>query len=545
MLPFFGFSFGNVILDLLSVAYLLPFLMLALDSHSRFENRYLQFLVQKEHLIYSILLLIVFFIAKNTLSILFINYQNRLIFAVSSEISKKYTHSFIHNNYLFYQNQDKGDIIKNTIEVPNNFANNVLLSLNTILCESIIIMVISGIGLLLFPKITLIAIVLFLLAFAIIYTFRKVKNVRKSLSSDYRNNVNYLLDLINGFFEIKSASKEEAFLDKFNSSNRKLNKTHAFLTTLKNSNSKYLEIIIILIISFLVFYLVNYSAENSKNVLLISFMASVFFKLIPSLNKLIVAGSSLKSYDYTIESILKNTSIEKETVQSETRIGFENELRIENVSFSYTEENKLIDNVSLKIAKGNIIGISGRSGTGKTTLLHIILKLINPKSGKIVLDGTEITPLNKNAFLSLIGYVTQEPYIFNGSILENIAIGQTEAEIDFDRINALTVAIGFEEVLQNFPDGLHSLTGNSGQKLSGGQKQKLAIIRALYNDPQILILDEATNQLDEENEIKILNYIKGVSQKEKLTVLLVSHDKKVLTYCDTIHQFQKEILHEV
>ncbi|TGD57293.1 ATP-binding cassette domain-containing protein [Flavobacterium humi] len=545
LLPFFGFSLSNVLLDLVSVAYLLPFLMLAIDTQSKFGNKYLQFLFQKEHLVLSITLLIVFFMAKNMVSILFINYQNRLIYAISSEISKKYTELFIHGNYLFYQDQDKGDIIKNTIEVPNNFANNVLLSLNTIISEGIIIVFVLGAGFFLFPKITTFALLLFIVAFLVFYAFRKLKKVQKSLSSDYRNNVNFLLDLINGFFEIKSAAQEDAFLDKFNSSNKKLNKTYAFLTTLKNSNAKYLEITIIIVLSFLVFYLVHNPDENSRNVLLVSFMASVFFKVIPSLNKLIIAGSSLKSYDYTIESILKNTATDAKSVSDTLKINFENQLEIDSLSFSYSAENKLISNINLQISKGEIIGITGRSGTGKTTLLHILLQLIDAESGTITLDARKITPENKNAYLNLIGYVTQEPYIFNGTILENIAIGQKESEIDFKRIETLTKAVFFDKIIQNSPEGIYSPTGNNGQKLSGGQKQKLAIIRALYTNPQILILDEATNQLDEENEIKILNYIQELSKKEKLTVILISHDTKTLGYCDTVYQLQKGSLHEV
>lgn len=547
LLPLFAYSLGNVLLDLLSVAYLLPFLMLTIDSDTRFENKYLQFLFQKEHLIYSSLFLILFFIVKNFISIVFIKYQNKLIYAISSEISKNFTQSFIRNNYLFYQNQDKGEILKNTIEVPNNFANNVLLSLNTIVSESIIIAFIAGIGLFLFPEITLFAMILFMVAFFIIYAFRKLKlkTVSHSLSSDYKNNVNYLLDLINGFFEIKSASKERAFLKKFNSSNRKLNKTYAFLTTLKNANAKYLEIIIISIISIQLFYLINYSTQSSKNVLLISFLASGFFKLIPSLNKLIIAFSSIKSFDYTIDSILKNTSSNLEITQDKSKINFEKHLNIENISFGYTKENVLIKTANLKLNKGKIAGIYGRSGTGKTTLLHILLKLIEPDSGRIILDDCVINSENKNAFLSLISYVKQEPYVFNGTLLENIAIGESEQEIDFKRIDLLLKAIDFDEVIQNYPDGINAITGNNGQKLSGGQKQKLAIIRALYANPEILILDEATNQLDEENEFKILNYIKELALKENLTVLLISHDKKALAFCDTVYQFQKGTLHEI
>lgn len=545
LLPFFGFSLVNAFLDLLSVAYLLPFLVLALDRTRAFQNEYLNLFFQKENLAYSILLLIGFFILKNALNIWFINYQNKLIFAVSSEISKNYTERFIHSDYLFYQNQDKGIILKNTIEVPNNFANHVLLSLNTLLSEGCIILGITCVGLYLFPTITCIALVLFLLTFSLIYTFRRFKKVRKSLSEDYQNNVNYLLDLINGFFEIKSAGKEKEYLDKFNSSNRKLNKTYSFLTTLKNSNAKYLEIAIIIIIGVIVFYLVNYSGETSTNVMLLSFFASVFFKLIPSLNRLIVASSSLKSFEYTISSILKNSSKKEIKTTKTSAILFKNNLTLENISFSYDAEHPLIENTSLKIFKGEIVGVFGRSGSGKTTLLNILLNLIEPDLGKITLDEKEITEENKNAFLKLVGYVTQEPYVFNGTLLENIAIGQEENQIDLSRIQELSEEIGFTEVIHNFEQGWHSSTGNGGRKLSGGQKQKLALIRALYNQPQLLILDEASNQLDQENEKKILTYLKRLSEDQNLTVLLISHDQKVLTFCDKTFEFKTGSLHEV
>ncbi|MCG2610860.1 ABC transporter ATP-binding protein/permease [Flavobacterium sp. SM15] len=545
LLPFFGFSLVNALLDLLSVAYLLPFLVLALDRNRTFQNEYLNLFFQKENLAYSILLLIGFFILKNALNIWFINYQNKLIFAVSSEISKNYTERFIHSDYLFYQNQDKGAILKNTIEVPNNFANHVLLSLNTLLSEGCIILGISCVGLYLFPTITCIALVLFLLTFSLIYTFRRFKKVRKSLSEDYQNNVNYLLDLINGFFEIKSAGKEDAFLDKFNSSNRKLNKTYSFLTTLKNSNAKYLEIAIIVIIGVIVFYLVNYSGETTTNVMLLSFFASVFFKLIPSLNRLIVASSSLKSFEYTITSIEKNSSKKDVKTIHASEVLFKSHLNIENISFSYDAEHPLIENTNLKIYKGEIVGIFGRSGSGKTTLLNILLNLIEPDLGKITLDEKEITRENKNAFLKLVGYVTQEPYVFNGTLLENVAIGEKQNQVDFYRIQELCEQIGFEDVIHNFEHGWHASTGNGGQKLSGGQKQKLALIRALYNQPKLLILDEATNQLDQENEEKILSYLKKLSEDENLTVLLISHDQKVLTFCDKTFEFKKGSLHEV
>ncbi|MGX7667210.1 ATP-binding cassette domain-containing protein [Flavobacterium pedocola] len=545
LLPFFGFSMVNVLLELLSVAYLLPFLVLALDTKKQFQNRYLDLLFQREHLVYSLLLLIGFFIIKNALSIWFINYQNRLIYAVSSEISKKYTENFIHSDYLFYQNQDKGSILKNTIEVPNNFANHVLLSLNTILSEGCIILVITGIGLFLFPALTSIGLVLFLLAFSLIYTFRRFKKVRKSLSEDYQQNVNSLLDLINGFFEIKSAGKEDAFLDKFNASNRKLNKTYSFLTTLKNSNAKYLEIVIIVIICVIVFYLVNYSEKTTENVVLLSFFASVFFKLIPSLNRLVVASSSIKSFEYTINAIQKNTLKKEKPATKTTEVSFKNNLTLENISFSYQQDHPLIENTSLKIFKGEIVGIFGRSGSGKTTLLNILLNLIEPDLGKIALDGNEITEENKNSFLSLAGYVTQEPYVFNGTLLENIAIGQQENEIDYYRINELSLQFGFDDVIHTFKEGWQASTGHSGKKLSGGQKQKLALIRALYNQPELLILDEATNQLDRENEEKILSYLKKLSDDENLTVLLISHDQKVLTFCDKTFEFKKGSLHEV
>ncbi len=538
ILPVFLLSLVNVILDLLSIAYLLPFLMLAISDKSTILHRF----VNIQNLTVSIVLLVAFFIAKNLVAIRIIRYQNKVMFDISAEISTNFAQSLLHENYLAYQNLDKGEIVKNTIEVPNNFVSNVLLSLITIFSDGVIIASIALVGLYFFPFISLLIAVTFtvlLLAMNLLRRLR-LRAVSKSLSADYRSNVNHLLDLVNGFFEIRSSGTEREFAARFDASNRNLNRSYSYLSAVKISNAKYVEIIVICIISLLVLYLSKYASADVK-ILLITFMASVFFRLVPSLNRLIIASSSLKSYHYTIAAIRKN---QKTTIEvSDSVFVFQSALHARNINFGYEGGEPLFENANFILKKGTIAGIKGRSGTGKTTFLHLLLKLIEPNSGEILLDGKPVA--KSHSILRNTGYVTQDPFVFSGSIIENVALGGQSSEIDYDRIRTLAQSLAFDEVITAHEGGLNAATGHNGQKLSGGQKQKLALLRALYLNPQILILDEATNQLDRHNERIVLTFIRELVNNERLSVILISHDENVLEYCDMIYELENGSLNEV
>jgi ABC-type bacteriocin/lantibiotic exporter with double-glycine peptidase domain len=543
MIPLFSYNLINVIFDLISIAILIPFLMLIFNPKISAEYHFFDYILNPDSIYYSVCVLILFFIIKNLISIRIIEHQSSLAYDISSEISKNYTTDFIKKGYINYQNNVKGTIIKNTIDIPNAFVNYVLMSIVTLFSEIIIILIISIVGFIFFTTFSIYIFIIILCVLSLIYFYRKTKlgDVNKNLKTGYDTNVNYLLDIINGYLNIKSTSKESYFLDRFNKSNRKLNSIYGYMTSMRVSNNKFIETLIVIIISFLIFYLVNYSnSEYSENLILVSFLASISLKLIPSLNKIFISFSNLKAYDYTIKTILENENIKS----SESKINntiFKEKLSLKNICFGYNQSHQLLTNINLEINKGDIVGITGRTGSGKTTLIHIILKLLNPTSGKVYFDNNTS---ENTEWLNNFGYVSQQTHIYSGTILNNIAIGEEGDKININRINELIDVFNFKEDLANFPEGIHTNTGNSGLILSGGQKQKIAIIRALYFNPRILILDEATNQLDKENEALFLEYIKNLVFQKELTLILISHNSDVLNFATRKYKLENMSLHE-
>ena len=209
---------------------------------------------------------------------------------------------------------------------------------------------------------------------------------------------------------------------------------------------------------------------------------------------------------------------------------FNDKIRIDNVSFRYTKDSKLIlDGVSFDINKGSFIGIIGTSGAGKTTLVDILLGLLHPENGSVFCDNFNRED-NIRTWQALFAYVPQEIYLTDGSIRENIALGESEEDIDDDLLNRVLEMAELSNYVNSLSDGVNTFVGERGVKLSGGQRQRIGIARALYQQPEILILDEATSALDNETEKAITDTI--LKFKGKITIIAIAHRVSTLEACD-------------
>jgi ABC-type multidrug transport system fused ATPase/permease subunit len=232
------------------------------------------------------------------------------------------------------------------------------------------------------------------------------------------------------------------------------------------------------------------------------------------------------TYDHkSLEIIDDNLRIPVET-EGLTPIAFLKSIRLDNISFGYTENNIILSNVSFQIQKGEKIAITGESGSGKSTLVDIIIGIHRPVCGSIYIDETELTKENVRSYRSKIGYIPQSIYLFDGTVAENVAFG---SEPDNEKIkDALQKANVWDFLTRK--DGLNTLVGEGGIQLSGGQQQRIGIARALYDDPDILVLDEATSALDTGTESKIMNEIYNVSKSK--TLLVIAHRLSTIERCN-------------
>jgi ABC-type multidrug transport system fused ATPase/permease subunit len=198
-------------------------------------------------------------------------------------------------------------------------------------------------------------------------------------------------------------------------------------------------------------------------------------------------------------------------------------------------------NISLTIRKGERVAIMGNSGEGKTTLLLVLLRFLKETEGKMLVDGNVL--VDENGWRKILGYVPQDPYIIDGTLCENVAFGIPAEEIDRSKVLQLMTDLDMNDLVQQLPNGIDSRIGERGSKLSGGQKQRLAIARALYVDADILLLDEATNQVHNSLESEIMEHLAHIAGKKK-TIVMVTH-KVQTNFFDTVYLLEKGSLKEI
>jgi ABC-type multidrug transport system fused ATPase/permease subunit len=234
-----------------------------------------------------------------------------------------------------------------------------------------------------------------------------------------------------------------------------------------------------------------------------------------------------------VQSFNMKMEAAKETLGTEPFDRFKSSIELQNVSFAYNER-QILNGINLNIDKNEVVAFVGESGAGKTTLVNIICGLLNPSSGKILVDGLPLSQYDTTNYQRRIGYITQEPAIFNASIFDNVSFWDVPNPENLAKCVQVLSMAHMTDYLESLPDGLHTLLGINGINLSGGQKQRIAIARELYKDIDILCLDEATSALDEETESIIQENIKSL--KGKYTLLIIAHRLSTIQMADKVYK---------
>ena len=204
-------------------------------------------------------------------------------------------------------------------------------------------------------------------------------------------------------------------------------------------------------------------------------------------------------------------------------------MTVQDLAFSYEYGTPVFKDLSLRIAYRECVALTGKTGCGKTTLVHLIAGLLKPDSGTILADGENIAG-HLIAWQSKIGYVPQKIYLQDTTIRENVAFGIAPEKIDDDRVKYCLHTAQLSDFVQSLPEGILTKTGQAGNRLSGGQRQRIAIARALYRDPELLILDEATSALDSETEKAFIDAL--TSLRGKITMIVIAHRQSSIDCCD-------------
>jgi len=292
----------------------------------------------------------------------------------------------------------------------------------------------------------------------------------------------------------------------------------------------FLELIIFL--SLLGILLFANRAENVNELLpLITLFGVALIRLIPSISLILSSRSRIISHTDAVQKFFnfldQNITLEKETKQIlSPQFSQHFSIRFDQVSFSYIKGSKLLKDISFEVHAGELFGIVGDSGKGKSTLIDIMTGLLTPNTGKVFLNDLDLKNINRRDLNEIFSYLPQKSIIFDGSILDNICPYENSDEIDFSKVFEAMNLAKLPKEFQN-ERSLNQYIGSDGEFLSGGQRQRLTLARAFYARKPILILDEPTSSLDNANEVKIFSELKKIAETRKIIVVVVTHSKLI------------------
>lgn len=485
------------------------------------------------------------FTIKNIFLFFQILYQGTFVFSAQREVAANLFRNYLSKPYSFHLQTNSSVLIRNLTTEINSFCQYVLMPILNLTSE--VLVVLALLILLLFVEpIPSLCLGLCLIGIAsIFYRFTNSKVARwgKVRQVADEEKIKCLQQGFGGIKQIMLGQNLDYFLRIFQRPN-----IVSGLMTKKEYIFQYLpkQFIEILAISGLVgvcLFMVLQERSGLEVMAMLSLLATAGFRLIPSFSRILRNLQSIRfgwaSVDVLTEEFGEVENRDKIHFKEEVVVpsSFTDNFRLKNIAFSYGQKTEeLLSDINFEVKRGECIGIVGESGVGKSTLTNLLLGLVSPSSGIMEVDGCRIKAENIRFWQQMIGYVPQEIYLLDDTIEHNIAFGINEAVIDHSQVREVVEKAGIPKFISSLDEGLNTKIGERGVRLSGGQRQRIGIARALYQNPQVLILDESTSALDEKTEKGILEELRLM--KGKVTMIIVAHRQSTLQFCDRIYKME-------
>lgn len=544
LVGFFMLSFVVGLLEFIGIALVYPFILLIINPQTILNTRYYKHFVSFSHVTSPIfnalilgLIVVCLFIAKNLFMVASLYLQNKFINNWKLALSKEFMHYYLFSPYKNSLSSAPSEKIYNlTFLVNQTLDGFVFRIINLITNVSIVGMIL----ILLFVKFPMAAIITCLFVFFSMsvqskFFKKKIQEISQKLFKVSVISNEKTMESINNIKDIKILSAEDYFYNEYLNSQRDFIKI-LFESSFYASVSPYIIEILVVISLLILAAVISVQNINNASWMIASYalVAAAIFRIAPSLNRIQSSINSINtSRDFVKTMIDESKKINLSLIEekSDMTVEFNNSIKLNNVTFAY-KKTPVIKNLNLDIKKGEFIGIIGLSGAGKSTLADIIMGLLPVDEGKIFVDDVEFNQQNFNALRKLIGYVPQQISIIEGSFKRNVAWGVPEEKIINERVIKALKMAQLEDLVNSFDEGINAkvIVGSAG--ISQGQKQRLAIARALYRDSKILILDEATSSLDVETEHEITKLLTDL--KGEKTIIAIAHRLSTLKSCDRL-----------
>ena len=498
---------------------------------------------QAELLKYASVILILIFVVKNIFVVAFNYFHYSFNFEIKKNLSLQMFSKYINEDYETLNLKSNSTITRDILIETSQFID-IIDNLISLMREILLLTGIIVVLLLTDPIITFIIGVFLgfiIISFYLIFR-KKISEKGRIVQFERERLFQWINETFGSILDIKIFNQHSHFYKLFANSVTRYEKQNLYMNFVSSLPKTFLEVISISIVLLFIIVHVYLDKTQVSFLPLLTLLVIALAKMIPSFNNLIIAFNTLKYRKPSLDLIHKNL---KKSNKNLEEIKFEqnsfesiNDMSFENVGYKYPEKsNYVFENINLKINKGEFTAIIGKSGSGKSTLMLLMLGVLNPSKGKICIDDNLLNYQNTNFWHRKVSYVSQNPYLLNDTILNNITFGENQEDInDKNFLKEVCDISRVTEFSNNFKNGLETKITENGSNLSGGQKQRIGIARALYRKSSFVFFDEATNALDEKLEKDIFD---SVNKKfPDMTKIVITHRLSTIIKANSIIFFE-------
>jgi ABC-type multidrug transport system fused ATPase/permease subunit len=523
----------TALVELLGIGLILPFTSMIMNDSSNIFPNFFNFdfvinLEKKLLIYYFCLTLLIIFLLKNVYLGFFYFYEgvflNSTIHNISTRIFKKILDNQLVSKQEFHSSQIINDLTKE-ITMFGNYLSAVVIMIT----EIPIVILISSFIFIYQTQLVLFILLIILLA-TFVYLFfvgKKIRELGRSRKLNEEEKLKYLQEGLYGIKEIQLYGKEDHFIEKFRAKSEKISKNFYAYNFFSKAPRLFFEFLFVAIITTLMAYFNYYKVEPGEFIPLLALFLVASFRILPGVNRIVGSFQQIAYTKVAMNTIhSKLSQVQFKTDNQRKEFFIKKNILLKDLSFNYKDKEPVIKNLSENIVKGDIVGVYGPSGAGKSTLLDIITGVKEPTKGGILYDDKHLTDFQNKLFKN-ISYIPQSVFLFDDTIKNNITF-YTKNFNNKKFHEAIKIA-KLESYVKKLPNKEETIVGEVGKKISGGEKQRIGLARAIYHNPDILILDEATSAIDKNTEKEIFINLQNYVQKDKI-LIFVSHKESLLDF---------------
>jgi len=475
---------------------------------------------------------------------------NNYVEGCRTSISVRLLEHYLSQPYSFFLENHSGDLSKNILSEVDQVVGNVFRPVSGMIAYGIVAIAIALLLIIVDPLLTLLVFSFIVFLYLLVYFILRNKLVLLGKDRVLGNKSRFKIatELFGGIKIVKLSRYEKTYIDKFKRASKKFTHTQAIYQTLNKAPHYFVESIVFGSVILLCIWLLMKSGGLVDGILadiipILGVYALSVYRMKPALQKVYVGVTSLRYGSVAVDSLFvemqTNKFCDKHIIEGSETVPVEKDITVESVYYSYPKSDiQILTDVNVNIPFGTSLGIVGATGSGKTTLVDIIVGLLTPTKGAVKIGGVEITDNNRFEWQRNVGYVPQDIFLTDGSVSENIAYGIDKENINIEQVErSAKLAQIHNFVTKEMINGYGTLVGERGVRLSGGQRQRIGIGRALYFDPSVVVFDEATSALDVATEELVMRAIENIGNKK--TVILIAHRLNTVKNCDHIVMMEK------